>query len=135
MNQLPGTITEVQSNESLSLVRMRTPGNVILTALIIDNAETAGWLIPGKNVNIYFKEIEVMISSDPSLKISAQNRLPCTIRSVKTGALLAQIELLFHGLIITSIITANACRQLNLREADEVIAVIKTNEISISPDD
>jgi molybdopterin-binding protein len=114
---------------------MTGPGDCHLSALVIDTVESANWLIPGKKVKVSFKEIEVMISPDPLLKISAQNRLPCQIKSMKVGVLLAQVELLFHEIMITSIITANACRLLNLQENDAVLAVIKTNEISIAPDD
>ena len=36
---------------------------------------------------------------------------------------------------IRSIITRNACEQLSLKENDPVIALIKTNEVSLSPHD
>ena len=36
---------------------------------------------------------------------------------------------------IRSVITRNACEQLDLKENDPVIALIKTNEVSLSPHD
>jgi molybdate transport system regulatory protein len=135
MNQLKGTITEIQSHEGISLVKVKGPVESIFTSLVMEDAESADWLTQGKKVTLYFKEIEVMISKDPDVKVSTQNRLACKIHSMDVGIILCQLELLFGETIITSIITANACKQLNLQENDQVTALIKTNEISISPDD
>ena len=135
MNQLKGTITGIQSYEGLSIVKVQGPNNCMFTSLVMDDVESAAWLQQGKQVILYFKEIEVMISKDADVRVSTQNRLPCKIKSMDTGVILCQLELLFGETIITSIITANACKQLNLRENDLVTALIKTNEISVSPDD
>jgi len=135
MNQLKGTITGIQSHEDLSIVKVQGPNNCMFTSLVMDDVESAAWLEQGKQVILYFKEIEVMISKDTDVRVSTQNRLPCKIKSMDTGVILCQLELLFGETIITSIITANACKQLNLLENDLVTALIKTNEISVSPDD
>ena len=135
MNQLKGTITGIQSHEGLSIVKVQGSNNCMFTSLVMDDMESAEWLQRGKQVILYFKEIEVMISKDADVRVSTQNRLPCKIKSMDTGVILCQVELLFGETIITSIITANACKQLNLRENDLVTAFIKTNEISVSPDD
>ncbi len=135
MNQLKGTITGIQSHEGISIVKVEVPNNCIFTSLVMDDVESADWLQHGKQVNLYFKEIEVMIAKDPDVKVSTQNRIPCKIQSMDKGIILCQLELLFGETIITSIITSNACAQLNLKENDLVTALIKTNEISVSPDD
>jgi molybdate transport system regulatory protein len=135
MNQLKGNITGIQSHEGLSIVKVQGPNNCMFTSLVMDDVVSADWLQTGKQVSLYFKEIEVMISKDPDAKVSSQNRLPCKIQSMNTGVILCQLELLFGETIITSIITSNACRQLDLQENDLVTALIKTNEISVSPDD
>lgn len=135
MNQLKGIIKEIQSHEGLSLVKVEGPNNCMFTSLVMDDAESADWLQHGKRVNLYFKEIEVMIAKDPDVKVSTQNRIPCKIQSVDKGIILCQLELMFGETIITSIITSNACTQLNLKENDLVTALIKTNEISVSPVD
>jgi molybdopterin-binding protein len=48
---------------------------------------------------------------------------------------LAEISLLFGENNIKSIITTNACQKLNLQENDTILALIKTNEVSLSPND
>jgi molybdate transport system regulatory protein len=135
MNQLNGVITIIQSHEGLSLVKVKTSNDILFTSLVLEDNQTLDWLVVGKSVKLLFKEIEVLISRNADLNISVQNRLPCIIQSLKIGQILTQVNLLFNGIHISSIITTNACKQLNLEENDQVIALIKTNEISLTTDD
>ena len=135
MNQLIGNISEILSCEDMSLVKVMTFNHITLTSLVLADGRGTSWLVTGKTVKMNFKETAVMISTIPDPNISVQNRLPCIIRSLKIGEILGQVDLLFNETLISSIITANACRQLNLKEKDKVYALIKTNELSISPDD
>lgn len=135
MNQLKGNIAEIYSGEGMSLVKVKVSNNILCTSLVLDDSRSTDWLTVGKSVNIYFKEIEVIISKEPIMNISIQNRLPCIIHSLKTGEILTQADLMFNETMISSIITTNACRQLNLKVDEQVIALIKTNEINLSPDD
>jgi molybdate transport system regulatory protein len=114
---------------------VKTPDHTVFSSLVLGDAGTIDWLMVGKSVKLYFKETEVIISTDPNLNISIQNRLYCTVHSLNVGEILGQINLMFSDTRVSSIITANACRQLNLKVNDKVIALIKTNEISLSPDD
>jgi len=76
-----------------------------------------------------------MITKTEDLKISIQNKIPCIVSKINGGKILSEITLKFNERAITSIITTNACEQLNLMENDNVLALIKTNEISLSPND
>ena len=134
MNTLNGNITTIQSHEGISLVKVKS-NDTIFTSIVLDTPETASYLQTGHSVKIIFKETEVIISKDSNPNISIQNRLQCTIESIKKGILLSQINLDFGGTIIESIITTNACEQLQLEKNDAVIALVKTNEVSLSPND
>lgn len=134
MNILNGYITAIQSHEGISLVKVNS-NNTLFTSIVLDTAETASYLETGHSVKIIFKETEVIISKDSEPNISIQNRLNCTIESIKKGVLLSQINLKFGETIIQSIITTNACEQLKLEKNDTIIALVKTNEISLSPND
>jgi molybdopterin-binding protein len=135
LNQLTGTIAEIHSCDGLSLIKVKTADHTVFSSLILGDTRATGWLMVGKPVKLHFKETEVMISTDSNLNISVQNRLPCKVHSLNIGEILGQVNLVFSGTSVCSIITANACRQLNLKVNDKVIALIKTNEISLSPDD
>jgi len=132
MNQVTGIISEIQTCEDLSLVKVITSNNITITSLVMGDDRSVRKLTIGKPAKLNFKETAVMISIIPELKISVQNRLPCIIHSLNIGDILGQVDLLFNGKMISSIITANACRQLDLKINDPVTALIKTNEISLS---
>lgn len=134
MNTLNGNITVIQSHEGISLVKVKS-NNTIFTSIVLDTAETASYLKKGNSVKIIFKETEVIISKDLNPNLSIQNQMLCIIESIKKGVLLSQINLNFGETIIESIITSNACEQLQLEKNDAVIALVKTNEVSLSPND
>jgi molybdopterin-binding protein len=134
MNTLSGNIVTIQTYEALSLVKVAVK-DIVFTSIVIDTPETSDYLKTGANVKLYFKETEVSISKDAQLSISIQNKIVCTITAIKQGRLLSQINLSFGGLEIKSIITTDSCNKLNLKENDSILALIKTNEISLSPHD
>lgn len=134
MNILIGNISQIQSHEGISLVKVRSR-DVIFSSIVLDTPETAHYLQVENTVKIIFKETEVIISKDLKVNISIQNQLPCRIESIKKGIILSQINLIHEDQTIKSIITSNACEQLDLKENDNVMALIKTNEVSLSAHD
>ena len=136
MNVLQGTITAITTEEELSLVKVDAAGNSF-TAILIDTPEQSAYLRPGHPVRLLFKETGVIIATTSPLAISVQNRIPCRIKKVNTGKLLCELTLSLEDsdAEIRSIITRNACEQLSLQEGHRVIALIKTNEVSLSAHD
>ncbi len=132
MNSLIGKITSVKSDERMSVIEMDVNGNVFKT-IIIETPETVTFLKEGHPVNLMFKESEVSIGKNLSGGISLQNRILCMIKEIKSGKLLSKITLECKGSTINSIITAAAAVQLELKVNDEVLALIKTNEIIVAP--
>jgi molybdate transport system regulatory protein len=65
-------------------------------------------------------------------KLSARNRIRGKITRVKKDSIvgLVEIELAGPGKI-TSVITADSIQEMNLKEGDEVSAVIKATEVMI----
>ncbi|MBZ4035415.1 TOBE domain-containing protein [Flavobacterium sp. 17A] len=136
MNVLNGIITEIRSNEGISLVKVKS-NTFTFSSIVLDTPETVNYLVKDNVVQIIFKETEVIIAKDLNLAISIQNQIPCRIASLKKGIILSQINLVIQDSdqSIQSIITTNACEQLDLKENDKVLALIKTNEVSLSAHD
>ncbi len=63
--------------------------------------------------------------------ISGRNQLVGRIVEVRTEGLMAQVKLSIGGQHITSIITADATRELRLQRGDKVAALIKATEVMI----
>ena len=63
--------------------------------------------------------------------VSGRNQLIGRIVDLKTEGLLAQVRLSIGGQIITSIITADAAREMRLRKGETVAALIKSTEVMV----
>jgi len=131
MNRLKGKIEGINSHGELLLIELNAQ-QTKMKAIIIGKPSDYSYLEIGNEIAILFKETEVIISSDKILNISAQNKLTCTISSIKKGRLLSQVNLDFNGVNLSSIITTRSIENLNLKYHDTVTALIKTKEIILS---
>jgi len=64
-------------------------------------------------------------------QISGRNQLAGRVTDIKVEGLLAQVTLSIGGQKITSIITADAVRELRLKVGDKAAALIKSTEVMI----
>ena len=63
--------------------------------------------------------------------VSGRNQLVGRIVELKIEGLIAQIRLSIGGQIITSIITADAAREMRLKKGETVAALIKSTEVMV----
>lgn len=134
MNSLKGNIVAVKSDEHFSIVEAVVK-ETTFKSIIIETPATASFLKTGSPVKIMFKETEVSIAKNFSGMISLQNKMPCSIADISRGKLLSRLLLDFNGIKIVSIITTGAVDQLNLVNGENVLALVKTNEITLAPDE
>lgn len=130
MNRLRGRITAIESSEHLSLVDVAVGGDSF-TAILLETPAGTPYLAIGNAVTVLFKETEVSLAKHLSGEISLRNRIPGTVKRVRQGRILSEVALDCHGQEIVSIITSRAVARLQLREGDEVEALIKANEVSL----
>ena len=136
MNTLTGEIAAITTEQNISLVKVLASGQLFYS-IILDTPDTSPWLKNGATVRLLFKETEVMIALPTStpLRISVRNQLPCHITAILSGTILCELTLaLAAGPHIKAIITRAACDALSLKENDPIIALIKTNEVSLAHD-
>jgi molybdate transport system regulatory protein len=132
MNSLIGEIIGIKSDEHFSIVEMSVEGN-IFKSIIIETPDTVPFLKTGNRINIMFKESEVSIAKDLKGRISLQNKIPCTIQEIDKGRLLSKVIVDFNKKKIVSVITTGAVEQLELKVSDNVVALVKTNEVILAP--
>lgn len=66
------------------------------------------------------------------MKISARNQLKGTVKSVKVGAVMAEVVIeLPDGQQIVSAITLGSTQELGLKEGDTVVAIIKSTDVML----
>lgn len=133
MNTLNGIISEITTEGSLSLVKIKVE-DALFTSIIIDTPKILSLLNVGNTVTVLFKETEVIISKTKVEDISLQNILPCTVQNIKKNRLLCQLTLTWKEYFIDSIITTAAFESMNLQQGSIVYAMIKTNEIMLAYD-
>lgn len=64
-------------------------------------------------------------------RISGRNQLVGRVLEVKVDGLMAQVRLSIGGQVITSIITADAVAEMELKKGDTAAALIKSTEVMI----
>ena len=131
MNRIAGTITQIHTEGSLSLVTAETKAGEC-SAIVIDTPDTNALLKTGKPVQLIFKETEVAIGTGPTPSVSLQNRLKGTISQLDHAPLLSKVVIATAAGPVTAIITSKAVAALELDEGKEAVALIKTNEIMLA---
>jgi len=131
MNILKGKIESIKVNGSLSIVKVKVK-DISFSSIIIDTPETAPYLKKGGDINVIFKGTEVIIGIGDMDGISLRNKLLGRVKSIDSDKLLSKIVVQTKVGEITSIITSNAVRQLQIEVGTQVTAMVKTNEIILS---
>jgi molybdopterin-binding protein len=65
------------------------------------------------------------------MELSARNQLPGTVKSVKTGAVMAEVVVDIGGHEIVAAITAGSAEKLGLAPGESVIVLVKATEVMI----
>ena len=94
---------------------------------------------PGGHYRIHEREIQALAQPAPPTRtrkslpttVSGRNQLVGRITQLRYDGLMAQVKLSIGGQTITSIITADAARALQLRVGQTAAALIKSTEVMI----
>jgi len=65
------------------------------------------------------------------MRLSARNQLPGRVTKVRLGAVMAEVSIDLGGPKVVAAITRESAEALDLREGDQVTAVIKATEIMV----
>ena len=128
MNIFNANITKITKSDSFVLLELICE-NSIFTSLVLESLESDDYAL-GENVNILFKETEVMIAT-PESKVSARNSFVSTILEIETGVLLCNVAFSFGGLVIHAIVTKNALLDLDCKKGESFRWFVKSNEVTI----
>ena len=130
MNKLRGQITNLTSNDHLSLVDVEVMGD-IFTATLLETPDDAPYLQVGNRVDVLFKETEVSLAKGLTGLISLRNRFLTTVKLVRNGVILSEVVLDYRGQQISSVITTGSIKRLDIKVGDEVEALVKANEVTL----
>ncbi|KAB1989119.1 TOBE domain-containing protein [Streptomyces triticiradicis] len=133
-NQLPGTVVSVTPGEVMATVKVRLDAGQEITAAVTLEAVRELGLAAGSPVRALVKSTEVSLATGPVDGLSIRNRLPGTVTDVTSGGAMARVKVRIAGAELTSAITRDAVAELGLSEGTEVVALIKSTEVSLSGD-
>lgn len=131
-NQLPGTVTAVTAGEVMATVKVRLDAGGEITAAVTLEAVQELGLSAGSAVRALVKSTEVALATGPVDGLSIRNQLPGTVTDVTSGGAMARVKVRVAGGELTSAITRDAVSDLGLSEGSEVVALIKSTEVSLS---
>ncbi len=67
------------------------------------------------------------------MELSARNQLPGRIRAIRTGSIMAEVDIeLPGGLAVVAAITRASVERLQLQVGDQVSAIIKSTEVMVA---
>ena len=66
------------------------------------------------------------------MKISARNQLEGTVRGIRRGEAIANVELEVAGQRLVASITVEAVEELGLEEGDTVTAIVKASDVMLA---
>ncbi len=71
------------------------------------------------------------MKSNRVMSSSIRNRLPGTIEKIVSDKVVSEILIRTAAGEVTSVITTGSVQRMNLREGDQVFAIIKATEVSV----
>lgn len=69
------------------------------------------------------------------LKSSARNQLSGQVVSIKNGSVMSQVEIRIGENRVVAAITQESVAELQLKEGDEVVAIIKATDVMVGKSD
>jgi molybdate transport system regulatory protein len=134
MNNLSGRIVAIEVEGSVALIDVMVGEHKFCATLLGDKRDLQDWVM-GQCVQLKFNEMEVAIAKDFSGQISLRNRLMGQIVKLEYGKILTRVEFSMRDKILTgllsAVITTRSARTLNLVVGDQIMGLVKSNEMRI----
>ncbi|MGB6018077.1 MAG: TOBE domain-containing protein [Sulfurimonadaceae bacterium] len=127
MNKLSATITDIQSADTINIVSFDVAGQPMrMMALELNESVSVG-----TKVLLGAKATNIALAKELNPMMSISNQLPVKIERIDLGALLCSVKFMFEGHLLESIITRESALKMQLAVGDEIVALIKSSELSI----
>jgi len=127
MNRLKGIIKTIQTAETINKVVVSCMDTEI-SCVTLDLPED---FQKGREVSVIFKETEVALAKNIEGAISISNLFACVVEEVDEGKILSQVKFLLNESVLSSIITTDSLKRLDIKAGDSISALIKANEVSL----
>ena len=134
-NHFHGIVKEVRRGAVNAIVKLETAGGNKVSSTISLEAVDELKLAEGKKACIFVKATEVMMSNE-NLRISARNQWKGVIKEIKEGAVNDSVKLeIEDGVIISSTISMEAVKDLNLKVGNTAVAIVKSTSVMLGEEE
>ncbi|MFF2503071.1 molybdopterin-binding protein [Streptomyces sp. NPDC058067] len=130
-NQIPGTVLSVAEGAVMAVVKVELAEGQELTAAVTADAVKELGIAPGVRVRALVKSTEVALATGAVSGLSIRNRLQGVVTGIALGGAMAGVKVSVNGAELTSAITADAAAELELAPGSQVVALIKSTEVSL----
>lgn len=135
-NQYRGTVQSVHQGAVNAEVSLEIGDGLTIFANITNDAVEELRLKRGREATALIKSSLVLLSPDPSIRISARNRLCGAIAEIVAGAVNSEVILqLPGGRRLTAIITNESLQELQLAVGATCCALIKASHVILAVND
>ncbi len=132
MNRINGKITEVIADGALSQVFIAIASGIEIRSIVIETPDSASYLKKGSDIQLIFKETEVILTRQGKDPISILNKIPGTVEDIKKGTILCEVMISTVAGSIAAVISREATDDMELAIGDAVVAMVKQNEIMLA---
>lgn len=129
--RLPGTIiniTQGQIHAHVQILWKDIPLSVIVTRASCEDMH----LTTGDTITVIIKGTDVMLAKSFSGMLSARNKAVGVVKQIIHGDVLSKIIVESQGDMLHAIITNTSLKEMDLRNGDEVMAIVKSTELILS---
>lgn len=130
-NQLKGIIIKIQEGSVNSIVTIDLGNNNTISATISMESVKKLELAVNREAYAIIKATEVMVATDDITLLSARNKFKGTISSIEEGAVNAIVTIDLGTSLISSTISMDAVKDLNLAVGKEAFAIIKATSVIV----
>jgi len=133
-NQYFGTVLSVKNGALSDEVEiLLDSGNTRITAIITSAACKSMALETGKKVVTIIKEEWIILVKDnEGYRFSSRNRFPGAVTSIKESGVMTEVNMrLLGGESLTSIISTDAAKSLDINTGDKLTALFKAPMVLI----
>jgi len=127
MSEIVANVKEIQNVENLNIVTFVSSNNTfkMMSLGLNENIKIS------TQVKLSIKPSSVAIAKGLSGALSYSNQLHAKVVSIELGEILASVILDIQDTNLESIITSASLKRMTLQVGDEVLALIKSSDLSI----
>jgi len=131
-NQIQGKVEKIEKGEVNSSISIKLKSGIILVSIITNSAVENLELKIDDDVIAIFKSSSVLLSTQKDITISARNQLKGSIEKIDLGGVNSEVLVnIGDGDNISSVITKNSIKTLDLKIGDSIKAIIKSSDVMI----